>query len=78
MFGFTIISKDRLKKLEDLDKHRNDDLQASLKQAYDIGYAAGRHDAVFEVFSPNQFRAAVGLDPFPVESKEWKRINRLF
>lgn len=50
MFGFTIISKDRLKKLEGLDSHRNDDLNASIKQAYDIGYSAGRHDAVFDTF----------------------------
>lgn len=71
MFGFTIIRK---KELMEIYKRSS----SEFARAYDAGYEAGRHDAIFDEFSPNQIRAACGLDPLPVESKEWKRINRLF
>lgn len=71
MFGFTIIRKKELMRI-----YKRGSVE--FVRAYEAGYAAGRHDAVFDTFSPNQIRAACGLDPFPVESKEWKRINQLF
>lgn len=68
MFGFIIIRKKKL----------SEDMAVKCVESYEAGYEAGRRDSVFDKFSPNQIRAACGLDPFPVESKEWKRINYLF
>lgn len=79
MFGITIISKSRLDSLNPAVK-RGKHLDSSKKyiEGYIRGYKDAELDCIKRNYSPNQIRAAFGLDPFPVESKEWKRINQLF
>lgn len=72
MFGFTIISKSRLDSLNQAVK------RGKHIEEYIRGYKDAELDCIKRNYSPNQIRAAFGLDPFPVESKEWKRINQLF
>lgn len=71
MFGFTII---REKELMNIRKQSS----SEFVRAFNVGYSHGRHDAIVAEFTPNQIRAALGLDPLPTESEEYKQILSSF
>ena len=52
-FGLIIISQ----------KEYNAVMNQSFTSGYDLGYRAGREDAAFSKFTPNEIRAAFGFEP---------------
>lgn len=59
MFGFTIVSKERLKNMEEFGKI-----------AYNLGYKAGKREAMMSKFTPNEIRKSLGLDPVSTVSRD--------
>lgn len=54
MFGYTIISKERLRRLEDPADY--------CAKYYLAGYEAGKRDALYKKYTPNELRKALGLE----------------
>lgn len=60
MFGFTIISKERLHRLEELAMNSNEDDPVAYIKAYNSGYEDGRRDALYANYTPNEIRELLG------------------
>lgn len=60
MFGFTIISKERLHRLEELAMNSNEYDAVAYTKAYNAGYEAGRENALYARYTPNEIRELLG------------------
>ena len=76
MFGFTIISKKRLRHFEEMALNENNTV--AYINAYNTGYLAGQLDAVTNEYTPNEIREIFGFEPskdfaVKVESNELRK-----